>query len=451
MARVIIDAGHGGSVRAGNSSAFGARGARGTLEKDVTLDIARHVVARLGGIAALTRTGDHNLTLGARAQHAERGGADVFVSIHANSGPPEASGPETFVHRGAGTASRRLAASVQASLDRLRGRYGGPSDPREGAIAVLAPPYVGARTSACLAEVDYLSNPRGEERLRNPQERAAIGAAIASAIQDHLASRALDRPAPDPFIIPDPTEYTGAGFIDFLRVWGSWFGRYATWRAGVPTSAYPYFPHSAICELETSLSSSTGSATGFGTGFYIAPDKILTCGHNFKEGPYTASRVIVRPGKCPNMSVFPEATIAIPDWRTLVHPRWASSEDDNWDMAVLRVPNLLAPNNRYFDLPNQCPGPNERIVVCGYGKFAGTPPADQGQYMDGATITNATADQYQFPIQAIPGHSGSPVFWNDMAIAILTGPRMLSATTMSDYENRGVMLSPEKLDWINTK
>jgi N-acetylmuramoyl-L-alanine amidase len=55
MARVIIDAGHGGKLRAGNSSAFGARGAGGTLEKDITLDIARHVVERLGGLAALTR------------------------------------------------------------------------------------------------------------------------------------------------------------------------------------------------------------------------------------------------------------------------------------------------------------------------------------------------------------------------------------------------------------
>jgi N-acetylmuramoyl-L-alanine amidase len=101
-----------------------APGARGTLEKDVTLDIARHVVARLGGIAALTRTGDHNLTLGARAQHAERGGADVFVSIHANSGPPEASGPETFVHRGAA----------------IPGHSGSPVFWNDTAIAILTGP-----------------------------------------------------------------------------------------------------------------------------------------------------------------------------------------------------------------------------------------------------------------------------------------------------------------------
>ena len=447
MARVIIDAGHGGTMRHGSSSAFGARGAQGTLEKDVTLDIARHVVSRLGGIAALTRSGDHNLTLGARAQLAERDGADVFVSIHANSGPPEVSKPKTFVHPGASTSSRRLANGVQTALERLRGRYGQPSDPREGAMAVLAPPYMGARTSACLAEVEYLSNPRGEERLRSPQERAAIGAAIADAIKEHLATRGLERPSPDPYIIPDPTEYTGRGIVDFVRVWAGWSARYTSWRAGVPASAYPSFPHSAICELEMT----TSQGTGFGTGFYIGPDKILTCGHNFKEGLATTSSVIVRPGKCPGMSLFPEATIAIPDWRAVVHPRWATSEDDDWDMAVFRAPNLRAPNGAYFALPTQTPASGERIVVCGYGKFSGTPFADQGQYMDGATITNATSDQYQFPIQAIPGHSGSPVFWNDAAIGILTGPRMFPGGGMSDYENRGVLLSPEKLDWINTK
>jgi N-acetylmuramoyl-L-alanine amidase/V8-like Glu-specific endopeptidase len=448
MVRVIIDAGHGGLGRVGNSSAFGARGGRGTLEKDVTLDIARHVVARLGGIAALTRSDDRNLTLGARAQQAERGGADVFVSIHANSGPPEASGPETFVPPAAGAPSRRLAASVQGALDRQRGRYGSPSVPREGPMAVLAPPYVGVRTSACLAEVDYLSNPRGEERLRNPQERAAIGAAIADAIKEHLVSRGLDRPAPDPYIIPNPVDYAGSGLGDFVRVWASWFGRYASWRAGVPASAYPYFPHSAICELEMT----TSQGTAFGTGFYIGSDKILTCGHNFKEGAATTSSVIVRPGKCPGVSLFPEATCPIPDWRAVVHPRWAASEDDDWDMAVFHIPNLLAPNGAYFSLPTQTPAASERIVVCGYGKFQGTGVAfaDQGQYMDGATITNATQDQYHFAIQAIPGHSGSPVFWNDAAIAILTGPRMLGGA-ISDYENRGVLLSPQKLDWINSK
>jgi N-acetylmuramoyl-L-alanine amidase/V8-like Glu-specific endopeptidase len=448
MTRVIIDAGHGGSTRAGSSSAFGSRGPSGTIEKDVTLDIARHVVQRLGNAATLTRSNDTNLTLGARAARAAQGGAGVFVSIHANSGPPDAAGPETFVHPQAGAGSHRLADGVQRALERLRGRYGGVPEPRTGPMAVLDPRAVGRNTAACLVEVDYLSNPRSEQRLRDPAHRAAIGAAIAQAIDEHLA-RGLDRPTPDPYIIPNPSDYAGTGILDFVRVWGSWFGRWASWRTGVPSAAYAYFPHSAICELEMSLSDGN---TAFGTGFFIGQNKLLTCGHNFKEGSVTATQVIVRPGKNPGQSLFPEITCAIPNWRTLVHPSWASSENDDWDMAVLSSPDLRAPNGRVFQLPNACPGPNERIVVCGYGKFQGTGVsfADQGQYMDGGSITSATADQYFFPIQAIPGHSGSPVFWNDMVVAILTGPR-LSGGTISDYENRGVMITPDKITWINSK
>jgi N-acetylmuramoyl-L-alanine amidase/V8-like Glu-specific endopeptidase len=600
MARIIIDAGHGGSARVGSSSAYGSRGPNGTLEKDVTLDIARHVVARLGAGAALTRRDDINLSLGSRAAHAQRDGADVFVSIHANSGAPEMSGPETWVHPDAGDRSHRLAGGIQAALERLGGRYGGSAESRRGPMAVLSPAVLGRRTSACLVEVDYLSSSRGEQRLRDPGERARIGAAIADAIKDHvarygdaaadefaskqggsvrmppppilnqvrrahgligsLASRAtdtslgfgvrgdsgrvlllistvvpegatnrtctvrvrnasgtvldrtlemqtgshhhlermyldvtdgdytieivnnsnsavrfdveltwhaatiqgrrfgrtavaLDRPSPDPFIIPDPGSYRGQGLIQFVRVWADWFGHYARWRSGVPAEAYPSFPHSAICELELTLDN---GGRGYGTGFYIGPETILTCGHNFRMGSRHTTNVMVRPGKSPYQSIFPERAFAIPNWRDVVHPNWAASQDFDWDMAVFHTPGLPAPNNNYFTLPNMTPNQDQNIVVCGYGKFRGdsVPASDEGQTMDGGHITSATEHQYHFPIQAIPGHSGSPVFWNDMVIAILTGPRMLGANNaapLSDYENRGVRLTPEKLDWITSR
>jgi N-acetylmuramoyl-L-alanine amidase/V8-like Glu-specific endopeptidase len=450
MARIVIDAGHGGTARAGNSSAYGSRGPSGILEKDVTLDIARQVVARLGGDAALTRTGDANLSLGARAAHASRGGADVFVSIHANSGPPEMSGPETWVHPAAGADSHRLAGGIQRSLERLAGRYGGSAESRRGPMAVLSPAALGRRTSACLVEVDYLTNPRGEQRLGDPGERAAIGAAIAGAIREHIA---LERPSPDPHIIPDPAEYSGAGVQEAARVWLEWFGRYTQWRAGVPNAACSYFPHTAICELEITTNDST--SPGYGTGFFIGPEKILTCGHNFKSGSSYATSIVVRPGKRSRMSVLGHQ-VAIPDWRRHVHPRWVT-EDNDFDLAVLRTPGLSAPGGHVFPLPTMTPAGNQNIVVCGYGKFVNHPdPMEgQGQYMDGSHITHASDEQYHFPIQSIPGHSGSPVFWpsqGNMVVAVLTGPRLFGpsgAETLSDYENRGVRLTPGKLDWIN--
>jgi N-acetylmuramoyl-L-alanine amidase len=196
MVRIVIDPGHGGTSHAGRSSAHGGRGPTGLLEKDVTLDIARHVATRLGRGAVLTRTQDTNLTLAERAGQVRQHAADVFVSIHANSGPPGARGAEVWVHPEAHAGSRGLAAAVQRSLQRLGGRHGGCAEASSGRMAVLSPAALGPRVAACLIEVDYLSDPEAERRLGDPRHRLAIGEAIADAIAVHLrhggAARALD-------------------------------------------------------------------------------------------------------------------------------------------------------------------------------------------------------------------------------------------------------------------
>ena len=56
MHRIVLDPGHGGAEPAGKSTPFGVRGPGGTLEKDLTLAIARQVATRLGSQAVLTRT-----------------------------------------------------------------------------------------------------------------------------------------------------------------------------------------------------------------------------------------------------------------------------------------------------------------------------------------------------------------------------------------------------------
>jgi N-acetylmuramoyl-L-alanine amidase len=66
MPRIVIDPGHGGSRPAGTSSPFGSVGPEGTLEKDVTLRLARKVRARFGADAVLTRDADVNLSLADR-------------------------------------------------------------------------------------------------------------------------------------------------------------------------------------------------------------------------------------------------------------------------------------------------------------------------------------------------------------------------------------------------
>lgn len=451
--RVIIDAGHGGQTRAGNSSAFGSRGPAGTTEKDVTLDIARHVVQRLGQGATLTRTSDTNLSLGARAQQAAQQNADVFVSIHANSGPPDASGTETFVHPEAGADSRRLAEGVQRALERLRGRYGGVAEPRSGPLAILSPRTLGARTSACLVEVDYLSNPRSEQRLRNPSERAAIGSAIASAIQEHVASRSrLGRPwARGQAIIEPEIDYRTTSLEESNRIWQDWLERYGEWMKGVPDAAILSFPHSAICQLR--LFDAAGNEA-FGTGAYIGEDKILSCGHNFMDSDgWVTARVRVEPGASPTASTFETRELAVTA-ADLVHPRWAASFDSTHDLSVLRVPGLRAPGGHVLSLANRSLGADEGIVVAGYGKVdasIGGPFETQPQRMDGSKISEATTEMVFYPIQTIGGHSGSPVFHRAMVIGVHTGPRILSSGGPSRHENRGVLLTPDKIDWIHSR
>jgi N-acetylmuramoyl-L-alanine amidase len=456
MPRIMVDAGHGGTSKVGNSTAFGSRGPMGTLEKDITLDIARRVVARLGGQAELTRQRDDNMSLGARAHHAARDGADVFVSIHANSGPPEAQGAETFVHPGAGAESRALAAGIQHSLDRLAGRLGGRAGRgREGRMAILDPRLLGSRTAACLVEVDYLSNPRSEQRLRNPAERAAIGDAIAGAIRDHLGSArrygrgeaeayaeaARDRS--EPMIIPD-IDYNVTSLSEANRKWAEFFGRYERWRAGVSQENYRYFPHAAICQLK--LSGPGGS--GYGTGFYIGPETILTCGHNFKHAGSITQRVLVQPAYTGVSCLFGEKEFAIPDVSRVVSPNWWSSEDPEWDLAVFQVPGLPAPAGQYFQLPNSTPASGQ-FILSGYGKIRGTDYDAQGQYMDGITVEEiqATPSGWYLPIMGIPGHSGSPVFHEDTVVGVftrMTGPK----GNFDPSYNFAVRLEPQRLDWI---
>jgi N-acetylmuramoyl-L-alanine amidase len=79
--KVVIDAGHGGNDP-------GAIGKTGLREKDVTLDIAMklsQLFSESGIEVVMTRSHDTFISLEQRAQIANRSGADIFLSIHANA------------------------------------------------------------------------------------------------------------------------------------------------------------------------------------------------------------------------------------------------------------------------------------------------------------------------------------------------------------------------------
>jgi N-acetylmuramoyl-L-alanine amidase len=81
---IVIDPGHGGDD-------VGTAGIQGTLEKNVTLAVARRLKTalegRLGARVLLTRDDDRPVTLEERTAMANNNKADLFLSLHANGSP----------------------------------------------------------------------------------------------------------------------------------------------------------------------------------------------------------------------------------------------------------------------------------------------------------------------------------------------------------------------------
>jgi len=121
LVTVVIDAGHGGEDP-------GARGRRGSHEKDVTLSIAQRlrklVDAEPNMRAVMTRDGDYFVPLQTRVEKARRVKADLFVSIHADAYIlPHARGASVFAlsERGATSAAASWLAKRENEADLIGG------------------------------------------------------------------------------------------------------------------------------------------------------------------------------------------------------------------------------------------------------------------------------------------------------------------------------------------
>lgn len=208
---VVIDPGHGGEE-------LGTQGARGTLEKDLTLAVARRlrtlIESRLGLKVFLTREDDRTLSLDERSAFANNHRADVLLSIHANYAVrPALRGAEVYyltVER-ADAEARKKAGENSTTLPALGGgsraidlilwetaqaRYLEQSAALAGFIeqalatrvemsprAVQQAPFrvlVGANMPAALVEIGYLSNADQETQLAT------------AAYQDQVAQSLLD-------------------------------------------------------------------------------------------------------------------------------------------------------------------------------------------------------------------------------------------------------------------
>lgn len=118
---VAIDAGHGGDDP-------GAKGSNGTLEKQVTLAIAKKLQALInaqpGMKANMVRKGDYYVGLRERMKIARQARADIFISVHAdacqNAGVKGAS-VYTLSRDGASTEAARWLANTENAKEKVGG------------------------------------------------------------------------------------------------------------------------------------------------------------------------------------------------------------------------------------------------------------------------------------------------------------------------------------------
>ena len=222
---VVIDPGHGGRDP-GATSQFSR-----VPEKEITLALARAIrdgLAATGRVrVALTRDDDRYLVLQERYEIARRLGADLFISIHADTAPANDAARGATIYTLSEVASDREAAqlaqrenrtdliagarlspdpnvnvilidlaqresmNVSADFARLLHREAAPVFPfrpdwhRFAAFIVLKAPDI----PSILFESGYLTNPVDAAYLQSPQGQAQIADGMRRAIEAHFARR----------------------------------------------------------------------------------------------------------------------------------------------------------------------------------------------------------------------------------------------------------------------
>jgi N-acetylmuramoyl-L-alanine amidase len=170
---IVIDPGHGGKDP-------GAVSKLGYYEKEVNLAVAKRLDSMLrqrGFETMLTRHSDVYVSLGERADLANRHGADLFVSIHADS--VDSSSPHgysVYIARVASSRSRQLAQALIQDLAST-GIY------NRGLHKANYQVLVKTRCPAVLIEMGFVSNPWDAQRLREPGTQHSLAQAIARALE----------------------------------------------------------------------------------------------------------------------------------------------------------------------------------------------------------------------------------------------------------------------------
>jgi N-acetylmuramoyl-L-alanine amidase len=247
---VAVDAGHGGKDQ-------GAHGPDGTLEKDVTLAVARDLAAQInrqpGMKAILTRDGDYFIPLKQRYEIARQNQADLFVAIHADSYPgSDAKGASVWVLSSRGKSS--VAAQMLADRENSSDLIGGVSlaaendslasvllDMQQGwavqasqtvaqnvlnALSALGPTHRGYVEQAnfvvlrspdvpsILVETAFISNPVEEHKLRDAGHQQQL----ATAIMDGVKGYFMNEPPPGTWFAAEAARRKGVSIDNGTEV-----------------------------------------------------------------------------------------------------------------------------------------------------------------------------------------------------------------------------------------
>ncbi len=223
---VAIDPGHGGE----DTGAIGHK--HHLREKDVVLAVARKLEKLINAQpkmqAILIRNGDYYVGLRKRMELARAQGADLFISVHADSfKDPRVSGASVFILSEKGvsneaarwlaerenradliggvsledkstvlasvlldlsqtasqTASQELASHLISNLSKVTDLH--HKTVQHAGFMVLKSPDI----PSVLVELGFISNPRGEAKLVNAQHQQALATALLDGVKNYVAKR----------------------------------------------------------------------------------------------------------------------------------------------------------------------------------------------------------------------------------------------------------------------
>ncbi len=186
---IVLDPGHGGSDP-------GAIGPAGAMEKSVNLAVAlrvKNLLSKAGAKVVMTREDDRDVfgprasdrnELQARVTIANNKKADIFVSIHSNAALNRQAGGTSTYYTPKSRYDSLLARCLQAGMVQSAGL--------EDKGTITGKLYVTKRTimPAALVELAFLSNPREEKLLINPQFQQKLAEGIVQGMDKFFAQAA---------------------------------------------------------------------------------------------------------------------------------------------------------------------------------------------------------------------------------------------------------------------